>query len=80
MNQITDFRIDTVEIGEAAFYSLPLRVRELLGAYATPLRSLRPDVIRFELPIYRWTEIEPLLDADSKWLKSSTDTRGKHDT
>ena len=62
MKPITDFRIDTVEISEAAFYSLPLRVRELIGAYATPLRSLRPDYLRFKLPVPRWDEILPLLD------------------
>jgi hypothetical protein len=74
MKPITDFRIDTVEISEAGFYSLPLRARELIGSYATPIKSLRAGYMRFELPIQRWDEILPLLDHDTQWVAGG---RGK---
>lgn len=61
MRRITDFRVDTVEIDEAKYYSLPAKARQLIETYASFLPALHPGMLRFEMPVYRWDEIAPLI-------------------
>ena len=56
--RVTDFRIDTVEIDEEKFYRLPDKTQDLIRAYASPLKAIHDGYMRFEIPVYRWQEIE----------------------
>ena len=59
--RVTDFRIDKVEIWEADYYRLPAEAQRLIEAYASPIKASHPDKIAFEIPIYRWEEINAVL-------------------
>lgn len=60
--RVTDFRIDCVEIDEANFYRLPAKTQELIRAYGSPVIG-RPGFVTFELPVYRWEEINRSMEA-----------------
>jgi len=64
--RVTDFRIDKVEIWEADYYKLPTEARKLIEAYASPIKSSHRDKIAFEIPIYRWEEINSVIAAGRK--------------
>lgn len=59
--RVTDFRIDKVEIWEADYYCLPAEARKLIETYASPIKASHRDKIAFEIPIYRWEEINAVL-------------------
>lgn len=59
--RVTDFRIDTVDIYEAEFYRLPTEARKLIEIYGSGKPAPRPGVFRFEIPVYRWEEIQKLM-------------------
>lgn len=59
--RVTDFRIDKIELWEADYYRLPAEARKLIEAYASPIKASHQDKIAFELPIYRWQEINAAL-------------------
>jgi hypothetical protein len=62
MPQVTDFRIDTIEMAERDYWKLPERTRRLIETYACGGRLVvTGDRLRFELPIYRWAEIQASL-------------------
>jgi len=62
MTRVTDFRVDTVEIPEHDYYTkVPAEARRLIEAYWTGARAMPNGNIRFEIAIYRWAEIEPLM-------------------
>ena len=58
--RVTDFSISVCHIREDHYHNLYPEVRELIEAYATPTKSDIEGHIRFELPVYRWKEIEAL--------------------
>lgn len=67
--RVTDFRIDRVEIREDEFYRLPTKTQQLIQAYSSPLYSGKPDVLAFELPVYRWEEIKASMCGTCKGVK-----------
>lgn len=58
--RVTDFRIDTVSIAESAFWNLNAEVRKLIETYWSKARRNGGN-ITFEIPIYRWAEINETL-------------------
>lgn len=69
-SRISDFRIDTAEIDAQVYASLPQSVRDLIHAYSEKLRRVGNRIV-FEMPAYRWEEIQAELmvgRADKKHL------------
>jgi hypothetical protein len=62
IQRVTDFRIDTVDIDEAKFYRLSDEVQKLIRAYASFKVSPQKGYLRFEIPIYRWEEINGVMN------------------
>ena len=56
--RVTDFRVDTVEIAASKFYGLSRSTQELIRSYAEFKNSGKPGILRFEIPVYRWQEIQ----------------------
>lgn len=54
--RVTDFRVDIVDIPTGEWNHLPAKVKELFRVYGTHKEG-HGDFVRFELPIYRWEEI-----------------------
>ena len=54
----------TVTINEGAFHSLPPQVTEMFRVYGTHRAGPNRDMLRIELPEYRWTEIKEKLPAE----------------
>lgn len=61
MTRVADFRVDVVNMLESDYWSLPTDTRRLIDTYARqPLKIVGGNLV-FELPIYRWQEIQDSL-------------------
>jgi hypothetical protein len=68
-DRLTDFRVDTVEMSLAKYQRLSHSHQLIFETYGTWLQTpqqaaLGNGIVRFELPVYRWTELEQ--DDDAK--------------
>jgi len=71
--QVSNLTANTVLMGERVYGDLPISVRVLIAAYATPIPSGNEGVFSFEVSVDDWNEIKSELTR----LEHSVDAQGE---